>query len=125
MQYSRVRLGRLHRIEQRLQLVVFNLNQIQRLLRRLLSLCRNRGDFLTDEPDHTVRQNRGVINTPANSQPCDILSGDHRLHTWHTPSLIDIDPFDTPVRDRAAQDLPPQSTWQIQIRTVERLSRDL
>ena len=97
MQYSRVRLGRFHRIEQRFQLVIFNLDQIQRLLRRLLSLCRDRGDFLTDEPHYTVSQNWGVINTPANSQPCNILSGDHRLHTGHTPSFFDIDTFDATV----------------------------
>ena len=125
MQHRRVGLGRFHRIEQRLQLIIFNLDQIQRLLRRLFSLRRNRGDLLTDKPHHAVRQNRRIINAPANSQPRNILSGDYRLHARHPPSLADVDTLDAPVRDRATQDLTPQRTRQIQIRTVERLSRDL
>ena len=65
MEHWGVKFCRFHGIEQRVQFFIFYLNQIQRLFRRLLGLCRDRGDLLTDKPNNSVCHNRGVIDAAA------------------------------------------------------------
>ena len=113
------------RIEQWFHFIVFNFNQLERLLRRKSGFCGHGSNFFADESHQSIRENRVIIDAPADSQSSDVLSANNRFNAGNLARLVGIDFLDATVRNRAAQDLAPQYVWQFHISAVERSSGNL
>src|SRR5918992_536290 len=125
MKNRRIIFDRGKRIEQWLHFIVFNFHQLERLFRRKSGFRGHSSNFFADESYQPVRENRVIIDAPADSQSGHVLSANNRFNAGNLAGLVGVDFLDAAVRDRAAQDLAPQYVWQLHIGAVKRSSSNL
>ena len=83
VQCRSVRLHGLVGVEHRIQLLVLNVDEQQRLFSHSLGLGRNRGHLLADEPHHVPGQHRHVPQPAAHQRIGQVGGGDHRMNSRH------------------------------------------
>jgi hypothetical protein len=102
MNQPRARLHGLHRIENRLRLLVFHFDKIHRLFGDQLGVRRHRGHFFTDEPHFAVGEDRHVVKPAADFQSAAILARHHGVNAGESQRLARVDSLYSSGRNRAA-----------------------
>ena len=125
MDERRRRLHCLYRIQHRLKVLIFDLDEIQRLLGYLLAFRRDRRHFFAYEPDHPISQNGHVIDPSADLQSRYILTCNDRLDAREMQGPARIYAFDAPGGNRASQDFAPKHPGQSHVHRILRPSGNL
>ncbi len=97
-----------NRIENRRQLLVFDLNQLQSILGLFERIRRHGGDALAQEAHPILGQNGDVAVAPAVKNPARVLTREHGAHARRLFRARSIDPQDASMRKGAAQRLRPK-----------------
>jgi hypothetical protein len=118
------RLHRLQRIEHRRQLLVFNVDALDRFFRGVKGVRRYGRHSVADKTHYVPAENRHVADLFANEVAGKFLAGDNGSNTRHLPGLRHIDAMNARVRIGAAKNFAPQKARQIDIRRVHSAAAD-
>ena len=105
---------RLLHVEDGGEFLVFDLDEVERLLRRSRGVGGHGCDPLADEPHLLIGQHREVFQRPAD-QAGVVAPGDDRMHAGHRPRPGRVDAHDPRVRIRAAQYLAPEQPFHLHV----------
>ena len=125
MQRRRIRLHGLVGVENGRQLLVFDVDEQQRLLGCRLRFCRYRRHLFSDETHHAPGQHWHVPKPPAHQRIRQVGGGDDRVDARNGPCFRRVDADDAGVGERRAQHLAPQHSGQRDVSGVDRLAGDL
>ncbi len=109
---------RLIGLEDGRQLLVLYEDGLQRLISSLGCLGRHDRHPVSDEPDAIPGEDWPVEQTPAETHPADVVYGQHSMDAWDRLRGGDVDRQDSSVRYRTAQELGPEHTWELHVRSV-------
>ena len=125
MDEGRLRLQRLLGREDRGQLLVLDLDQVERVARDLFAGRRDGRDFLAGESHHVARQGEPllVMHAPRHLRP--VGTRHHRLHARKGERLRGVDAHDAGMRVGAAQHLPVQHAGELDVACVLRSPQHL
>ena len=119
------RRGRLHRrlwVEHRLPFFVFHVDEIHRFFGGMLVIRRDRGDFLADEADEAVGEDRHVVEFPPDLEAGHVFSGEDRVNAGQLQCADGVDALDAPEGNRAAQNFAPEHSGQSHVHGVDRFA---
>ena len=125
MEHGRLRHHGLKRIEHCRQLLVFDVDQMNRFLRGIGIDGGHRCDIFADVANPILRQYRHIFEHRADKLGIEISCGDDRLYAGQIFRPADIDIDDTRVSIGTAQHLSPQSTGPIMIGGIAQSAADL
>ena len=125
MKQGRIRPRRGQRIRDYGQILIIDVDHVNRVLRGFFGFGGDSSDFFSRIAHDAGRQDRHIDNLFSDARAREILSGKHGVHACSTRRLVDFDALDAGVSDGTTQHLHPEHPGEQEVRSIDGFAADL